>query len=122
MLQVTIGTREINCEFAEHKTLLIRGVQRPAIELTFPDGAIALDALRNLVSDESKTQTILLMNPDETKEDGTHPRETLEGYTIRSNESIQLRTVEVEPATYEHPATYADKVILQLGLKFAWEN
>lgn len=122
MLIVTIGTREIDCEFAEHKQLLIRGVMRPSMEFTFPDGAIALDALRNLVNDESKTQTILIMNPDETKEDGTHPRETLEGYTVRSDECIQLRTVEVEPATYEHPAIYADKIILQLGLRFGWEN
>lgn len=119
-LTVTVGTRDIACEFAEHKQLLIRGMMRPAMEFTFPDGAIKLDTLRTLVNDESKTQTITIVN-NEVNEDGSHSRETIEGYTVRSENCIQLRTVEVEEATYEHPAVYEDKIVLQLGLRFGWE-
>ena len=121
MLTVTIGTRDISCEMALKYSAIIRGVQRPAIEFTFPDGSIKLDTLRNLVNDETKTQTITIVNNDPL-EDGSHAREIIEGYTVRSENCIQLRTVEVEEATYEHPAVYADKIVLQLGLKFAWEQ
>lgn len=129
-LTVTIGTRDIACEFAEKRQMLIRGMQRPAIEFTFPDGAIKLDTLRNLVNDETKTQTITIVNNDPLPvidEDGNDTgqtyiaRETLEGYTVRSENCIQLKTVEVEEATYESPAVYEDKIVLQLGLKFGWE-
>lgn len=120
-LTVTIGTRDIACEFAEHRQMLIRGMMRPAIEFTFPDGSIKLDTLRNLVNDEAKTQTITIVN-NEPLEDGSHAREVLEGYTVRSENCIQLRTVETEEATYEHPPIYEDKIVLQLGLKFGWEQ
>ena len=120
-LSVTIGTKTIPCEAVLHYSAIIKGVQRPAIEFTFPDGAIKLDALRTLATDESKTQTIKVVNNDPL-EDGTKATEVLTGYTIPTENCIQLRTVEVEPPTYEHPAVYADKIVLQLGLKFGWNQ
>lgn len=129
-LTVKIGKRNIACEWAEHRNLLIRGIVRPAIEFTFPAEAINLDALLILVNNPENTQTIVITNNEAfpvIDENGQEtgqvysPTETLTGYTVRSEECITFKSVEVEPATQEHPAIYADKIVLQLGMAFNWE-